>query len=163
MRFVLLFLQGLILLGFDSPAFAWDEVGKAGLKVGPFPIYNCVLLTPDGKYEQDTTPVRLELTYKRDIRSHHFIKHAKKEWAYQGMPEVAIAASATSLEHAFPDIEKGETLIFETREDGTGHLYHNGEEIFQVDDPNLAQNFVNIWLSEKTSRPKHRERLIGER
>ena len=86
-----------------------------------------------------------------------------KEWAHQGMPEVVIAASATSLEGAFPDIEKGEMLVFETHEDGTGHLYHNGEKIFKIKDPDLVQNFVNIWLSEKTSRPKHRERLIGER
>lgn len=163
MRLIILMLSSLTFWSLCHQAMAWDEVGKARLKVGPFPIYSCVLLTPSGDYTPDKTPVRLELTYKRNIRSHHFLKHARKEWAHQGLPEALIEANAKSLADAFPDIKKGETLSIQTGEDGSGSLFHNGEKIFHIEDPELVQSFINIWLSEKTSRPKHREKLIGER
>lgn len=145
------------------PASAWDEVGSARLRVGPFPIYSCTLFTPDGEFTSSSDPVRLTLTYSRDIKAHHFVKHAKKEWEHQRLPENTISANTAKLEGAFPNIQKGESLTFETQPDGTGYLYHNGTEIFVIDDPNLAKDFVDIWLSEQTSRPKHRQRLIGER
>lgn len=163
MRFAGLISAVSLLLFLSPSAFAWEQVGRAKLKVGPFPIYSCVLLTPDGSYREDGQPVRLELTYKRDIRAHHFVKHAKKEWAHQGLPENVIVANAAGLKGAFPDIEKGETLTFEIQENGTGRLYHGTDAIFTIKDPERAKNFINIWLSEKTSRPKHRERLIGKR
>lgn len=156
-------ITALIIFCVMSPAAqAWEKVGEARLKVGFFPIYSAELYTPDGDYKTEQQPLKLYLEYERRIRAHHFLKHAKKEWSHQGMSEEDIEKSLKALDGVFPDIQDGESLTLEMKADGTAQLYYNTEPTYHVTDPDVAKNLIDIWLSEDTSRPKHRRKLLGD-
>ena len=52
-------------------------------------------------------------------------------------------------------------LAIEVAGDGMATFTHNGRVIGSFDDPDFGQQFIDIWLSQDTTRPALRASLIG--
>ena len=61
----------------------------------------------------------------------------------------------------FPDIKKGDTLIGVSLPGKEARFYNREKLIAVVPDPEFAKAFFDIWLSEKSSEPKMRLKLLG--
>ena len=61
----------------------------------------------------------------------------------------------------FPDIKKGDTLIGVSIPGKEARFYNRDKFIASVTDPEFARAFFDIWLSEKTSAPAVRAKLLG--
>jgi Chalcone isomerase-like len=61
----------------------------------------------------------------------------------------------------FPDVKKGDALIG-VSVPGKGAKFYSQEKLIAIaEDAEFAKAFFDIWLSEKTSEPKLREKLLG--
>ena len=75
--------------------------------------------------------------------------------------EAKLKAWGEEMLRIFPDIKKGESLIGVSIPGKGAKFYSREKLIASADDPEFAKAFFDIWLSEKTSEPKLRERLLG--
>ena len=66
------------------------------------------------------------------------------------------------LQSAIPDVRKGDRILGLYDPQGSVRLFYNGQPSGELRDPDLARNFMGIWLSPKTSEPATRLRLLGE-
>lgn len=147
----------------------WPTVGSADLDVMFFDIYTSELKTPNGYYvlNNDITPhpVALSILYERNITKNNLLKETRKQWLHLGYSEDQFADWEQSLNRIYPDVSKGERLVYVTDGDSGSFLFirtdgsteHRGE-ITQED---FNDAFLAIWLSPKTEYPKHRRQLIG--
>jgi hypothetical protein len=61
----------------------------------------------------------------------------------------------------FPDVSEGDVITGIATKDGTSVFYVNGEKADEIEDKVFTQRFFDIWLSDKTSEPKFRKKLLG--
>ena len=61
----------------------WPTVGQARLKILFWNVYDSVLSTPTGTW-QDKGPYQLALTYLRDIPAQQLVDETEKAWRDQG-------------------------------------------------------------------------------
>ena len=61
----------------------------------------------------------------------------------------------------FPDIKQGDALIGVSVPGKEARFYNREKLIATVPDPEFAKAFFDIWLSEKSSEPKLRLKLLG--
>ncbi|VWX36984.1 conserved exported hypothetical protein [Limnobacter sp. 130] len=116
---------------------------------------------PEGfNYKRD--PAWLELKYARDFDGSDIAERSIEEMEEIGAgTEVQRQGWRVKLTSIFPNVEKGHTLsaLFTP---GKGVLFfRNGLPLAKVDDPELAEAFMGIWLDPKTSAPEMRRELIG--
>lgn len=139
----------------------WQLVGQAQLKVMFFDIYQSRLYSTTGAYTHDQLPIRLDITYQRNISAKKLLEQTEKEWRHLGIDENAINQWSDHLADLWPDVTKNDVLAFLVGMDGKGTFFYNGTRLETVNDTALARAFLDIWLSPKTSRPEHRQQLIG--
>lgn len=140
----------------------WQLVGEAQLQVFIFNIYRSRLYTYDGNYKQGQTPVRLEITYQRDIPSHKLVQHTVEQWQHLGVAAGNSRHWAESLQAIWPNISKNDTLTFTLNETDEGIFTYNGQPLKPILDKNFGAAFLDIWLSPNTSGQDHRRQLIGK-
>ncbi|WP_404344218.1 chalcone isomerase family protein [Pseudoalteromonas mariniglutinosa] len=124
-------------------------------------VYNATLATPSGSYVTGEHPVKLTLTYLRDFAAKDIVKATNEQWQHLGKQALVNKYDAQLLA-MWPDIKKGEALSFVTNTAARGTFYHNGTELGSIDDDQFADSFLAIWLSENTSEPALRKKLIGQ-
>ena len=61
----------------------------------------------------------------------------------------------------FPDVSEGDVITGIATKDGRSVFYVNGEKADEIEDKVFTQRFFDIWLSDKTSEPKFRKKLLG--
>jgi hypothetical protein len=61
----------------------------------------------------------------------------------------------------FPDVSEGDVITGIAAKDGTSVFYVNGEKADEIEDKVFTRRFFDIWLSDKTSEPKFRKKLLG--
>ncbi len=145
-----------------SPLNELQKVGKAKLEVFFFDIYYSTLYTPDGKYSEDSLPIALDIEYLRNIKSKDLVETTGEEWQKLGYEQSQIDRWMPFIENVWPDIKKGDKLLFRVEQDGTSEFYFNGESLKRIDNKEFGSSFLAIWLSENCSYPKVRKKLIGE-
>lgn len=139
----------------------WLEVGRARLSVLFFDVYDSILKTPSGQYHGHQQPVALEIHYLRDIKASALVKQTLKEWDSLGVSSTTYLPFVEPLKALWPDIKKGDSLIFIVLPDGSNTFYYNSEELGGLDHPQFGQYFLDIWVSPNTSRPELRAQLLG--
>ncbi len=147
----------------------WPVVGQAQLSWLFFDVYQSELLSPKGKYlvTQDVTPhpVALRIKYQRDISQKQLLDATAEQWQKMGYPRIKNTTWIEVLSGIFPSIEDGDELVYVT--DGTaGTFYYNrGTKkmlvVGNINDEELNDAFLAIWLSPKSEYPKLRAQLIG--
>ena len=110
-----------------------------------------------------TDPFVVELVYDISLKGKDIADRSVKEMRAQGISdEIKLKLWGDEMAKIFPDIKQGDTLIGVSLPGKEARFYNREKLIATVPDPDFAKAFFDIWLSEKTSEPKLRVKLLGE-
>ena len=138
-----------------------QKVGAAKLKVMFWEVYESTLYAPEGTFENDTRPLRLEICYLRDITSADLVKQTGKEWVAQGRDHPHSSQWRARLRDLWPDVSKDDVITLDITVDGASHFSFNGKPLGSISDADFGAQFSGIWLAPDTTRPKLRDALLG--
>jgi hypothetical protein len=140
-------------------------VGEARLKVMFWNIYDAKLSAPNGKWNKawnKDTPFALSLTYLRDFDGEEIAKRSLNEMRNIGYDdEKLLARWFKQMRDIFPNVKEGENITGVVDKKQHTHFYYQGSLIGSIDDKTFSQSFFGIWLHEKSSEPKMRQKLLG--
>ena len=139
-------------------------IGQAKFSVLFWDIYNSKFYSSTGHYEVADAKQTLlfEITYLKDISQQELIERTVEQWQHLGLPAKKYQGYIQPLQEIWPDISKGDSLALLVSNQGN-QFYFNNHYIGHVDDKEFSQHFLDIWLSRKTSQPKLRRSLLGEK
>ena len=107
-------------------------------------------------------PFAIELVYDMNLNGKDIAERSVKEMRAQGCDDEAkLKRWGEEMARVFPDIKKGDTLIGVSIPGKEARFYNREKLIAAVPDPEFAKAFFDIWLSEKSSEPKMRLKLLG--
>ncbi|GHG63668.1 hypothetical protein GCM10010919_09610 [Alishewanella longhuensis] len=155
-------------LSLSSPLMAVPEletVGQGSYRYMLWQLYDARLASEDGRFVnyQQSTPLLLELTYKRNISRDQFIKATVDEWKkLKQTSNEQQQQWADQLATLWQDVKKGDKLAAVLLPDKSVEFYFNGTKTGILDDAAFGPAFFNIWLDSATSAPKLREQLTGQ-
>ena len=109
-----------------------------------------------------TDPFALELIYDLSLSGRDIAERSVKEMRDQGhSDEAKLKRWGEQMAKIFPDIKQGDTLVGVSVPGKEVRFYTREKFIAAIADPEFARAFFDIWLSEKTSAPGVRNRLLG--
>jgi hypothetical protein len=146
---------------FASPVERLEAVGSATLRVLLWTIYDSRLYSPDGNYEGIEPDLALEITYRRDIKAQDLLERTRKEWRELGLYEAGHEQWLKQLAGLWPDVKEDDSLVLRVDENLASQFFFNGQAIGAIASAEFTRNFLAIWLSENSSYPKLRNRLVG--
>lgn len=117
-------------------------------------------------YKSDLFPQALKITYLRKIDNKDLVEATKIQWQHLKVDEAKQTKWLSQLSTIFPNIKEGDALTLIVDENKISTFYVNvnqstNRKIGVVDDVEFGPAFLAIWLSEKTSKPKLRSKLLG--
>lgn len=137
------------------------EVGKGRLTYAIWDVYDATFYAQNGEWSADK-PHALSLRYFRAIDAADIADRSVEEMRMQGFTdEKTLAAWHQQMLKIFPNVTDGTQLTAIFTDKKTTDFYHNGRYIGRVNDPLFGSHFFGIWLSERTSEPQLRKRLLG--
>ena len=144
-----------------DPVKELDQVGTATLRVLFWTIYNSTLYSIDGEFRGVEPGIALELTYRRRITTTTLIDWTRREWQKQSLSGEQSEEWLEILSTIWSDVKRGDVLVLKVSSDLSSEFYKNDELIGSLTDPLFTSNFLSIFISEKSSYPKLRARLVG--
>lgn len=139
--------------------------GEGVLRFFGIKVYDARLWAPAKTLAKSLSPndaFALELVYDMSVKGRDIAERSTVEMRRVGYSnEAKLKAWGEEMLRIFPDIKKGESLIGVSVPGKGAKFYSREKLIAYADDPEFAKAFFDIWLSEKTSEPKLRERLLG--
>jgi len=143
----------------DAPNLA--KRGEAALRFIGLKVYDIRLWTAGMIYSY-SEPFALELVYDLGLKGKDIAERSVTEMRKQGYnDEAKLKRWGETMARIFPDIKKGDTLIGVLIPGKEIRFYTREKFIAAESDMEFAKAFFDIWLSEKTSEPKLRKRLLG--
>ena len=144
--------------GFQSPKL----IGEGTLKVLMWEVYDLRLLT-DGTPFSWNNKFILEFDYSRELKKESVIDASLKEFKLQpNVSDKDIKAWEVYLEQVIQSVQKGTKASVMWVPDGQIIFHYEGSKPTTIKNEKFARAFLNIWLGEKTSRPKLRGQLLGD-
>jgi len=143
---------------FQSPKL----IGEGTLKVLMWEVYDLRLYT-DGSPFSWNNKFMLEFDYSRELKKKSVIDASLKEFKLQ--PNVTnkdIQAWEVYLEQVIQPVQKGTKARVMWVPAGQIIFNYEGSPPSNIENEDFARAFLNIWLGEKTSRPKLRSQLLGD-
>ena len=135
--------------------------GEAVLRFFGLKVYDIRLWTQGIKHSY-SEPFALELQYDIDLNGKDIADRSVVEMRKQGYrDEVKLKHWGEMMTRIFPDIKQGDTLIGLSIPGKEIRFYSRDKLIAVETDTEFSRAFFDIWLSEKTSEPKLRKRLLG--
>ncbi|MCF6441277.1 chalcone isomerase family protein [Pseudoalteromonas luteoviolacea] len=126
-------------------------------------VYDISLYSPSGSYNS-LAPFVLQLTYLRDLDGEEIAKRSLEEMQKQGFDDEALGAKwLLQMKQIFPDVTENYSLYGVRDENGVTRFYDSEKLLGEISDQNFTKWFFDIWLSEKTTEPKMRLKLLGEK
>ena len=138
------------------------KYGEGEMKVLFWELYKAELFGSKRAYSFDDKQLALKITYYRDIDKVDLIEATADQWQHIGVAHQNIPLWLNELATIWPNIKKNDMLIVTRNKDNSASFFNDKGLLGTVKDPDFGNAFLNIWLSEKTTRPKLREKLIGE-
>ena len=136
------------------------QLGTGKLSIFFIDIYDIKLFSKTKVYSKNK-PFAIEINYLKDIKSSQIVDRSINEIkriSNSSRDELENYRSIfTSL---FPDIYSGDQLIGIKTANNDGVFFYNKKPIGKIKDEKLVDKFFDIWLSEKTSHPELREKLL---
>ena len=160
----LIFLVALIFSStyvYSAPLDGLNKFGEGEMKVLFWHLYKAELFGESESYTVTDENLSLKITYKRDISKSDLIDATLEQWEHVGINHKHIPNWLDKLDKIWPDIKENDVLIIAKNDDKTATFFDEANTLGTIDDPDFADAFLAIWLSEKTSRPKLRKKLIG--
>lgn len=157
-----------LVLALSAPLLAvpqLETVGQGSYRYMFWQLYDARLASSDGNFinYQQSTPLLLELTYKRNISRDQFIKATIDEWKKLKQSSSEQQQQwAEQLAELWQDVRKGDQLAAVLLPNNTVEFYFNGNKTGVLADEAFGPAFFNIWLDSATSAPKLREQLTGQ-
>ncbi len=139
----------------------FEKVGEGDLRVFFFHIYRARLYSENGIYINGKTPIYLELDYKRNVKKKDLLKHTKSELEDLSISHDDVNSLMSSLNEIYIDIKANDKFGVLIKNNRFCSFYHNGSLRGEISNINLCDEFLSIWLSEETSKPRLRKNLIG--
>lgn len=158
-------LLALAFAGMVSATPNLTTVGEGSYRYLFWQLYEARLASTDGTFSdyQQSSPLLLELTYKRDISKQQFIDATVEQWQKLGhSSEQQQKEWAVTLAELWRDVKEGDRLAALFTEQGQVQFYFNNTDIGKVEDKAFAPAFFDIWLHPDTTAPKLRRQLIAE-
>lgn len=146
----------------NQPTQALKEIGQGTMFWLFFDVYQAVLYSETGEYKKKGYPQALKIVYKRDINSDDLVTATENEWQKLALMTEDYQDWLPQLLLLWPDIKSGDQLIFLVGVNGVGHFYYNNQLLGCIESDNFSHAFLSIWLSNNTSEPELRRKLIGE-
>ena len=138
-----------------------ELVGQARMEYLFWDVYDAELYAPDGVWSENQ-PFALSLQYLLELDGEAIASRSVSEMRAQGFDDEAILARwYKAMREIFPDVDETTRITGIMDRNQHTRFYRNGSLIGEIDEPLFGEWFFNIWLSEKTSEPKMRERLLG--
>lgn len=135
--------------------------GQATMRFFGLKVYDIHLWTAKEKHA-DTEAFALQLIYDMSLKGKDIAERSVTEMRKQGYTdEEKLKRWGAEMARIFPDIKKGDSLIGVSIPGQEVRFYSREKMIAAVADVEFARAFFDIWLSEKTSEPALRERLLG--
>ena len=137
-------------------------IGQGSLYYVFWHIYDASLYS-NGKFSFKK-PFVLTLDYKRKLSGVKIADRSAIEIRKLGFEdEIKLAGWRSQMRDIFPDVKNGSQLsgVYNPNKPTT---FFNGDVLAgTIKDPDFGKWFFGIWLSEKTSNPKLRKALLGDR
>ena len=143
---------------FQSPKL----IGEGTLKVLMWEVYDLRLFT-DGTPFSWSDKFMLEFDYSRELKKESVIDASLKEFKLQpNVSDKDIKAWEVYLEQVIQPVQKGTKASVMWIPEGQIIFDYEGSPPSTIENEDFARAFLNIWLGEKTSRPKLRSQLLGD-
>ena len=146
----------------DAKTVALKKVGEARLKVLFWKIYDSSLYTATGTYAEGMRPLRLDIEYLRNVKSSALVERTGIEWDEMGRRHPRQQQWLAQLSNLWPNIEAKDVVSLELDQNNRATFLRNGEVLGSIEDEDFGPQFVDIWLSDDSTRPKLRRALIGQ-
>jgi len=143
---------------FQSPKL----IGEGTLKVLMWEVYDLRLFT-DGTPFSWNNKFMLEFDYSRELKKESVIDASLKEFKLQpNVTDKDIKAWEVYLEKVIQSVQKGAKASIIWVPDGQIIFHYEGSKPTTIENEKFARAFLNIWLGERTSRPKLRNKLLNK-
>jgi hypothetical protein len=145
---------------------AWQLVGQGQFSYLFWDLYQAQLFSTDGRFDnyQQTKPLKLELTYQRDIAVTDFVDATLDQWEQQhGKLSADKKRWGGLLSDIWRDVKTGDRLACVYLPNGHTEFLLNGASLGVIDDPAFGPVFLDIWLGANTTAPKLRAQLLGQK
>ena len=142
-----------------------QSLGTATLRFLGLAVYEARLWVQLGfhanRYAQ--SPFALELNYFRGLSGPSIAERSLKEMRRQGsINETQEQSWLQGMVRAFPDVKAGDRITGLHTPGIGARFWFNGQRLAPLNDPEFSRYFFGIWLSEATSEPEIRARLLGQ-
>ncbi|HEX4858485.1 MAG TPA: chalcone isomerase family protein [Usitatibacteraceae bacterium] len=135
--------------------------GEGTMRFFGLKVYDIRLWTPM-KVFSHSEPFALELIYDMSLKGRDIAEKSIELMREQGHgDEAKLKRWGEAMARVFPDIRKGDTLIGVSVPGKEARFYTRDKFIAAVADPEFSRAFFDIWLSEKTTAPGVRQKLLG--
>lgn len=160
-----------LLLIYSQPALAEEVikqyipdakiVGEGRLTFLIWDAYDATLYAPGGQWQTEK-PFALSLHYLLKINGEDIADRSVKEMRGQGFNDDAVLATwHKQMKAIFPNVDKDTVLTAVFMPGKHTEFFENGRHIGTVKGDDFLHRFSDIWLSEKTSEPALRKKLLG--
>ncbi len=138
--------------------------GGGLLRVFGFRVYNAYLWTPDGASFDPRKPYALDIEYLRNFEGRALAEQSIKEMRSQEIGSDAVYPKwVAEMTRVFPNVKPNDRLTGVATAERTAKFFYNGALAGEIRDPEFVDAFFGIWLNEKSSQPRFRERLLGNK
>lgn len=138
-------------------------IGTGDFSVFGFDIYNARLWSA-ARPLVDGQPFALELIYRRNVSRDDLVKASVdeiKRLAGFSISPAQLAVWQVQMQQSFVDVQPG-TRITGVYLPGQGARFFVGQQLqHEIDDPQFARAFFDIWLDPRTRSPELRQQLLG--
>lgn len=136
-------------------------VGTANFKFLWWDIYQSFLYSPNGRYDNDSSELIFEITYRKSFSQKDLITETISQWKHLNIDEKDYLKFIDDLQSIWPNIRSSDVLTFIVINEKS-YFYHNDSFRGVIKDKNFPSLFLSIWLSPNTSQPFLRAKLLGE-
>ena len=140
-----------------------SQVGEGDLRFLGMKVYDISLWSPAKAYDAGAL-FAIQITYDMNFKGREIAERSITEMRNIGYSDEAkLKRWGEQMVKIFPDIKKGDSLIGVSIPGKGAKFYSRDKFIAAAEDAEFAKAFFNIWLSEKTSEPKLRAKLLAPR
>ena len=138
------------------------KVGESQLKVFLVKVFRSRLYSDNGKINDQTQWIHLQLTYQRNFKARQLVSQTDKEWQKQGYDNTKRSQWLEYINQLWPNVNKGDQISFQyNQHSGESRFFFNQTLLTTFNDLDFAQAFAGICLATNTSYPKHRRQLMN--
>jgi hypothetical protein len=135
-------------------------VGSADYSVFIFDIFEGYLWSTQGFYNPEK-PHALQLRYQRDFTARALADSTREELIHVGIDVKTAGEWADKTRKIYPDVTKGGVITaYNIPSEGTIRFYYNDTLQGEIKDKGFSENYLKIWLSDKTSAQSFYRRLF---